>query len=210
MSSSTIVSAISEKNVTVGVMHMHRSVAKKENGFKHAHNIWWPFLADKLRTNNVQFLCGDANMSMFKVVPELRSRGVYCNLVSWYPWLQEGSATPMVDSCGIWALCPCDVKTWHTCDVYATNAAKLDFHGKQGPGFPFKSYLPVTDPMAEMLENNLTLEADTQAEVAARNQLPGEKKRIRLVVQEKLFQMQSSIVVITMEPTSHWFCRRRM
>ena len=39
-------------------------------------------------------------MSLFKFVPELRSRGVKVELVAWYPWKStDGHA--MADSCGI-------------------------------------------------------------------------------------------------------------
>ena len=39
-------------------------------------------------------------MSLFRVVPELRSRGLMIDLGAWYPWkFLEGE--PMSDSCGI-------------------------------------------------------------------------------------------------------------
>ena len=43
---------------------------------------------------------GDFNMSLFKVIPELRSRGVTVDLAAWYPW-KSPMGLPMSDSCGI-------------------------------------------------------------------------------------------------------------
>ena len=43
---------------------------------------------------------GDFNMSLFRVMPELRSRGAVIDWGAWYPWKSlEGE--PMSDSCGI-------------------------------------------------------------------------------------------------------------
>ena len=43
---------------------------------------------------------GDFNMCLFRVIPELRSRGTTIDLAAWYPWRSlEGE--PMSDSCGI-------------------------------------------------------------------------------------------------------------
>ena len=43
---------------------------------------------------------GDFNMSLFRVIPELRSRGAVIDLGAWYPWKSlEGE--PMSDSQGI-------------------------------------------------------------------------------------------------------------
>ena len=43
---------------------------------------------------------GDFNMSLFKVIPELRSGGVDIDLGAWYPW-KSLKGEPMTDSCGI-------------------------------------------------------------------------------------------------------------
>ena len=54
----------------------------------------------KINDFRVQVLMGDFNMSLFRVVPELRERGVMIDLGAWYPWKSlEGE--PMSDSCGI-------------------------------------------------------------------------------------------------------------
>jgi hypothetical protein len=43
---------------------------------------------------------GDFNMSFFKVIDQLRSRGLEIDLAAWYPW-KAASGTTMADSCGI-------------------------------------------------------------------------------------------------------------
>ena len=48
----------------------------------------------------VQVLMGDFNMSLFRVVPELRERGVMIDLGAWYP-LKSLEGEPMSGSCGI-------------------------------------------------------------------------------------------------------------
>ena len=97
------------KEIRVAVCHLHQQVANKNKGFRQANDVYWPFLADKLREHHVQVLMGDFNMSLFKVVPELRSRGCPVQLVAWYPWRNTGSKDLMADSCGIFFCVPCTV-----------------------------------------------------------------------------------------------------
>ena len=67
---------------------------------QHRLDKFWNWLSKKIETFNVQVLMGDFNMSLFMVIPELRSRGVKIDLGAWYPWKSlEGE--PMTDSCGI-------------------------------------------------------------------------------------------------------------
>ena len=88
---------------------------------------------------------GDFNMSLFKVVPELRSRGVPASLVSWFPWRARGTDEPMCDSCGIFVLVPAVVtpkvstfaeKQWRDVPVFEENG---------GPGQKLSTYLPKAD-----------------------------------------------------------------
>ena len=61
---------------------------------------FWKWLSKKICDFKVQVLMGDFNMSLFRVTPELRSRGAMIYLGAWYPWKSlEGE--PMSDSCGI-------------------------------------------------------------------------------------------------------------
>ena len=81
------------------VVHMHNELAnlvlKQQRLTK-----FWDWLSQQIEDYNVQVLMGDFNMSLFLVIPELRSRGVKIDLGAWYPWKSlEGE--PMTDSCGI-------------------------------------------------------------------------------------------------------------
>ena len=61
---------------------------------------FWDWLWERIERFKVQVLMGDFNMSLFRVIPELRSRGVVIDLGAWYPWKSlEGE--PMSDSQGI-------------------------------------------------------------------------------------------------------------
>ena len=50
----------------------------------------------------MRILAGDFNKSFSIVVKELRSRGVLCEMVAWYPWYANGA--PCWDSCGIYVV----------------------------------------------------------------------------------------------------------
>ena len=53
-------------------------------------------MARLCRDFNVDLLLGDFNMSLWKVVPELRQRDVPARLLAWYPWAADvdGTLTP--------------------------------------------------------------------------------------------------------------------
>jgi hypothetical protein len=81
------------------VVHMHNELANLVLK-QHRLDKFWNWIWKKIETFNVQVLMGDFNMSLFMVIPELRSRGVKIDLGAWYPWKSlEGE--PMTDSCGI-------------------------------------------------------------------------------------------------------------
>ena len=61
---------------------------------------FWSWLLRKICHFKVQALMGDFNMSLFRAVPELRSRGLMVDLGSWYPW-KSLEREPMSGSCGI-------------------------------------------------------------------------------------------------------------
>ena len=54
----------------------------------------------KIQEYDVKVLMGDFNMALFRVIPELRSRGVTIDLAAWYPW-KSAEGVQMADSCGI-------------------------------------------------------------------------------------------------------------
>ncbi len=69
---------------------------------------FWNRLAIKCRKFGIRFLAGDFNMSFTEVTKQLRSRGIECDCIAWYPWIH---ATQRVhdqslglDSCGIFYL----------------------------------------------------------------------------------------------------------
>ena len=69
---------------------------------------------------------GDFNMSVFRVVPELRERGVTIDLGAWYPWKSLGGE-PMSDSCGIFFVNLPGVYTLtkNLRDIHADNATGI-------------------------------------------------------------------------------------
>ena len=132
------------KELRVAVCHLHFQVGNNNKGFKKQHDKFWEWLANHLSHFAVHVLIGDFNMSLFKVVPELRSRGIEANLVSWFPWRSEETGRPMADSCGIFFVVRCDVspsvnpniwdpEVWENLPFFSENA---------GPGQSISSYLP--------------------------------------------------------------------
>ena len=79
----------------------------------------------KIEAFEVQVLMGDFNMSLFRVIPELRSRGAVIDLGAWYPWKSlEGE--PMSDSCGIFFV--------NLPGVYTLNKNLADIHDRDPTG----------------------------------------------------------------------------
>ena len=114
------------------VVHMHNVLAngKWPNKLK----AFWNWLWEKIQQFNVQVLMGDFNMSLFRVIPELRSRGATIDLAAWYPWKSlEGE--PMSDSCGIFFV---DVP-----GVYTLNKNLDDIHDRDPTGVLYRAE-PVT------------------------------------------------------------------
>ena len=64
---------------------MHNELANQILGVKRL-DAFWDWLSAKIKKFNVQVLMGDFNMSLFRVIPELRSRGAVIDLGAWYPW----------------------------------------------------------------------------------------------------------------------------
>ena len=87
------------KEHNVMVVHMHNELANLVHGPKKLEEFW-EWLSERIQRYNVQVLMGDFYMSLFRVIPELCSRGAVIDLGAWYPWKSlEGE--PMSDSCGI-------------------------------------------------------------------------------------------------------------
>ena len=74
------------------VVHMHNELANLILG-PDKLDAFGDWLWDKIDRFTVQVLIGDFNMSLFRVIPELRSRGAVIDLGAWYPWqsLERGT-----------------------------------------------------------------------------------------------------------------------
>ena len=164
------------KEHNVMVVHMHNDLANNVLGAQKLFSFWG-WLWDKIKTYRVQVLMGDFNMSLFRVIPELRNRGVTIDLGAWYPWKSlEGE--PMSDSCGIFfvnlpGMYTLDKKLGDLHDkdptgvlsrglpVGASAAVAETFRSggydlieaNGGPGMPFKTYLPKQNDLAAEIED---------------------------------------------------------
>ena len=117
------------KEHNVMVVHMHNELANLVHGPKKLEEFW-EWLSEKIQRYNVQVLMGDFNMSLFRVIPELRSRGAVIDLGAWYPWKSlEGE--PMSDSCGIFFV--------GLPGVYTLNKNIHDLHDKNIRGVLFRA-----------------------------------------------------------------------
>ena len=90
---------------TVVVMGVHGNFQTMKIKWKRTWVRFWDQLADKIKEFAVEILAGDFNMSLTRVVPELRSRGLEVDCVAWYPWLhstERNVSSPFgFDSCGM-------------------------------------------------------------------------------------------------------------
>jgi len=66
---------------------------------------FWKRLAAKIKKYGVQIMAGDFNMSITNVIPKLRSYGIQCDCIAWYPWVHKTdkcNGQPLgFDSCAI-------------------------------------------------------------------------------------------------------------
>jgi hypothetical protein len=125
-------------HVKVLCIHLHRMVAKKEKGFTAKYNEFWVYLKSVLCQEQTQVLFGDFNMSLWRVVPELRLLGVKVTLVAWFPWKSSAPGAlhgqPMCDSCGIFVVGQ---------EVAARlSTAVADVHGDDKNGFLWRGISP--------------------------------------------------------------------
>ena len=126
-------------------------------------NFEWPMallaffnrLAQKIRRYGIRFLAGDFIMFLTQVPNALRSRGIVCDCIAWYPWRHATTKVhdqPLgFDSCGIfyiggdvqasvcWSLQHIDVLTAVADDMEQRSAdaqcKPLDvYHGTNHPG----------------------------------------------------------------------------
>ena len=106
------------------VVHMHNELANNVLGPQKL-NFFWAWLSEKIEAYEVQVLMGDFNMSLFRVIPEVRSRGAVIELGAWYPW-KSLKGEPMSDSCGIFFV--------HLQGVYTLSKKLGDIHDRDFTG----------------------------------------------------------------------------
>ena len=89
------------KEICIMAVHMHNKLA---------NNIWpdkltefWAWCHKLCVKHSVDVLMGDFSMALFRVIPELRSRGSTIDLAAWYPW-KSSVGEPCADSCAIFCL----------------------------------------------------------------------------------------------------------
>ena len=102
-------------------VHFHHLTAKRHTGFAEAKRLFWPCLAATIHRYDVRILAGDFNMSMWEVVPQLRSLGIRIDIAACCPWLKaEGTRQQLkLDSCGIFIVGGASsVSLWHGPNVY--------------------------------------------------------------------------------------------
>ena len=102
-------------------------------------------------------MMGDFQMSLFRVVPELRSRGIVIETAAWYPWKEAIRGTPGFDSLGIFAInCPGEFLRRHDrehvhdrdsqgicCAVPSRHSEHFDrYEEKVAPGKLWQCFLP--------------------------------------------------------------------
>ena len=151
--------------------HLHFRTAKRDlKEGPRAYKRFWDLLAQYMVAHRPSFLCGDFNMALFSVVPELRARGFQINLAAWYCWQNELEHNVRADSCGIFRIGPCQgIRMCFDASVFGIETPKLpsncsmvmeivrDNEGKEieqrqyvvprlgflGQGLPLTSYRPV-------------------------------------------------------------------
>ena len=150
------------REVVVFGVHGHYRTMKFE--WPRALTAFWDRLARYIVAHMPEpggFVAGDFNMSFTEVVKQLRSRGIFCDCVAWYPWQQPvGSNTLFTsdqrlgfDSCGIFYIggkVEVDLK-WNLghVDILAAVAGDDDevagqplhkYGGVSAPGQPWTCY----------------------------------------------------------------------
>ena len=64
---------------------------------------FWAWCHKLCVKHSVDVLMGDFSMALFRVTPELRSRGSTIDVAAWYPW-KSSVGEPCADSCAIFCL----------------------------------------------------------------------------------------------------------
>ena len=140
------------KSVTICGVHGNFKTMKLT--WPQVYHQFWDRLASKIRDYDIEILAGDFNMSLTRVIPELRSRGIQCDCIAWYPWVHETERChdqPLgFDSCGIfyiggsvqatlkWGLYHLGTLTAGAAEL--THSGLDTYSGDRCPGQPWKCY----------------------------------------------------------------------
>ena len=128
--------------------------------YPQAWEHYWDQLAQEINEFGIKFVAGDFNMSLTEVPNQLRSRGIQCDCVAWYPWqqvtavadrhpviFQECNHQPLgFDSCAIFYIGGSVKVTipWSLQHIDALTAVagneNLDRYKDNWPGQPWKCY----------------------------------------------------------------------
>ena len=151
---------------SVTCMGVHGNARTMKIQWRKPWEAFWDRLASRIKDFGVEILVGDFNMSLTRVVPELRSRGLEVDCIAWYPWFHRSQhlfgQSLGFDSCGIfyiggtvqvtlqWSLEHLDVLTMVFDDddsketAVAENTTRLDWYsGSNVPGQPWRCYRSV-------------------------------------------------------------------
>ena len=144
--------------VTMGV---HGNCRTMKIMWRRPYEAFWDRLASKIKQFGVEIMAGDFNLSLTRVVPELRSRGLEVDCIAWYPWFHRADhlfgQRLGFDSCGFfyiggmvqvklqWSLKELDILTMvFDNDDAADDRWGLDWYsGTNFPGQPWKCYRSV-------------------------------------------------------------------
>jgi len=96
---------IGHLGTTIVVCGVHGNAMTMKYRWPKALITFWDRLAETIKRFGVKILGGDFNMSLTNVIPELRSRGILCDCLAWYPWVHKAAKPhnqPLgIDSCAI-------------------------------------------------------------------------------------------------------------
>ena len=172
--------------------------------WKEAWDAFWDQLAERVRGFGVQFLAGDFNMSLTEVPKQLRKRGIACDCVAWYRFMDGREPDGIeihgglgLDSCGIIYIGGrAEVNpTWKLSDMEVLTAledktGRLDvYQGSNRPGHPWRCFQPkrikkLEDKLKDLLDSPTTPE--TLQQIPRR---PGSVYRPHLRLKQKMLDI---------------------
>ena len=157
--------------VRIANVHLHFRTARRDlQSGGMAYKRFWDLLARYMAEFSPSFLCGDVNMALFNVIPELRARGFQVNLAAWYCWQNDLEQHVRADSCGIFRIGPCQgIRLCFDASTFGIESPTMpancpmmmeiqrDEHGREilrrrhpvpkfallGQGFPLSAYRPL-------------------------------------------------------------------